>query len=291
MSKKTKIWLIIASSLIVIGSILFGGVMTMFKWDFKKLSTIKYETNEYEINDAFQAITVNANVADISFAPSKDGTCRVVCYEQKKVTHTVEVQDGTLIIDTVDSRKWYEYIDISFRAPKITVSLPEADYGSAVIETSTGDIHVKALSIEEMKISTSTGNIKVSNVVVQGDVQVEVSTGETKLSDVKCKNFISTGSTGDVSLDNTIAAETISIKRSTGDIIWKEADAKEIFAKTSTGNILGSLLSDKVFVTHTSTGNINVPETLEGGKCELRTSTGNIKMTINSSSIRQNFQK
>ena len=46
MSKITKIWLIIAASFVLIGCIIFGGVMTMLKWDFTKLSTDKYETND-----------------------------------------------------------------------------------------------------------------------------------------------------------------------------------------------------------------------------------------------------
>lgn len=71
------------------------------------------ETNKYEINDAFHSITLNTNVADISFVPSKDEKCQVVCYEQKKATHSAEVQEGILIIDIIDSRKWYEYIGIN----------------------------------------------------------------------------------------------------------------------------------------------------------------------------------
>ena len=52
MGKSAKIWLIIAASLIVAGAIIFTGEMLVLKWDFTKLSTVKYETNTYEINDA-----------------------------------------------------------------------------------------------------------------------------------------------------------------------------------------------------------------------------------------------
>ena len=49
MSKGVKIWLIIAACLIVVGAIIFTGVMSVLKWDFKKLSTAKYQTNTYQI--------------------------------------------------------------------------------------------------------------------------------------------------------------------------------------------------------------------------------------------------
>ena len=47
------------------------------------------------------------------------------------------------------------------------------------------------------------------------------------------------------------------------------SDAAEIFVKTTTGNVTFSLLIDKVFITKTDTGNINVPKIADGGKCEI----------------------
>jgi hypothetical protein len=39
MFKKTKIWLIFATFLIVIGTLIFGLIMTINYWDFTKLAT------------------------------------------------------------------------------------------------------------------------------------------------------------------------------------------------------------------------------------------------------------
>ena len=56
MNRTAKIWLIVAASLVLVGCIIFVGVMAVLKWDFGKLSTNKYETNTYEINEAFKQI-------------------------------------------------------------------------------------------------------------------------------------------------------------------------------------------------------------------------------------------
>ena len=45
MSKASKIWLVVAASLVALGIIIFGVVMSMLEWNFAKLSTVKYETN------------------------------------------------------------------------------------------------------------------------------------------------------------------------------------------------------------------------------------------------------
>ena len=84
MKKATKVWLIVASSLIVFGLLIFTGVMIMLKWDFSKLSNTKYVTNEYEITDQFNSVSVNTSTSDIVFAPSGDGKTKVVCYENEK---------------------------------------------------------------------------------------------------------------------------------------------------------------------------------------------------------------
>jgi hypothetical protein len=43
--------------------------------------------------------------------------------------------------------------------------------------------------------------------------------------------------------------------------------------------VKGSLKSGKTFVTKSSTGSVSVPSTT-GGKCDVATSTGNIKITV-----------
>lgn len=281
MSKCAKIWLIVALSLVLTGCILFAGVMTAMGWDFTKLSTVKYETNQYEIREDFRNISLMTDTADVVFVPSEDGKTSIVCYEQKKVKHSVAVQDGTLTIQMIDERKWYDYIGIFFGSPKLTVYLPEAEYGALSLKSSTGDIHVENITVGKMALSVSTGKVTVTDVVCQGDVTIHVSTGKASLTNVACKNMKSDGDTGHMTLKNVIASEKISLERSTGSIQFDGSDGAEIFVSTSTGSITGSLLSDKVFFAQTDTGRVDVPQSTTGGKCQLTTDTGNIQITVN----------
>lgn len=280
MTKTTKIWLIIATTLLLTGCIIFGGVMTVYKWDFSKLSTNKYETNKYDITDNFKNISVNVKTADIVFVASEKAKAEVVCYEQDNANHEVSVDNDTLTIKLVDERKWYEYIGINFRTPKITVYLPQGEYGNLTVSASTGDIDIKNLSAENINLTVTTGEIEAKSITCNGDFKTTVSTGEVELKDVSCKNLSSNGNTGDITLKDVIAEEKFAIERSTGDVKFERCDANEIFVKTDTGDVKGSLLSDKVFITQTDTGNIDVPKTIIGGRCEITTDTGDIKITV-----------
>ncbi len=318
MRKTTKVWLITAASLIVCGCVLFAGVMTILKWDFTKLSTTKYETNTYEVGEAFDGISLNTDAADIVFALSDDGKCEVVCHEDKDAKHSVTVENNTLVINT-NPKSWYYYIGLGFDSSKVTLYLPKSDYTSLLVDedigdieiphmftfknadislstgdvrfygsvsetlkikTTTGDIYTENISAGSLVLNVTTGKVTASGVACAGDLTVGVSTGETILSDIRCKNLISNGSTGDISINNTIAEEKFSVKRSTGSVKFSSCDAAEIFAETDTGDVTGSLLSDKVFITESDTGSVDVPKTVTGGRCEIITDTGDIKIKI-----------
>ncbi|MBR2371019.1 MAG: DUF4097 family beta strand repeat protein [Clostridia bacterium] len=319
MSKTAKAWVIVATALTVIGCAVFVTVMAILKWDFTALSTGKYVTNEHEIAEAFQSISVNTDTADIEFLPSSDSKCTVVCHEQEKVYHKVTVVDGVLKIELNDTRAWYEYIGIGFENSKITVYIPEGKYGFLKVDDSTGDvkvpdcfefegidiavstgdvfcaaaasgainisaytgdIHVDGISAGALEISVSTGMVNTSKVICGGKTEINVSTGKVYLENVSCEEFSSHGSTGDIFLKNVIVEKKITIERSTGDVSLDISDAAEIFIATDTGDVIGALLTDKVFATNTGTGSVSVPDTVSGGRCEVSTSTGDIRITI-----------
>ena len=319
MRKATKIWLITAVFLVLLGCILFVGVMTTLKWDFSKLSTVKYETNTYEISESFGDISLTTDTADIVFALSGDGKCRVECYEDENAKHSVSVENDTLVIKINNQKSWYDYIGFHLGSPKITVYLPKTEYSALIIrestgnikiskdfafvntdislttgnadfrasasksikiKTSTGNIHVENVSAGSLDLSVTTGMITISSVICEGDITVGVSTGNAILTDISCENVLSNGTTGNISLNHVIATEKFSIERSTGYVKFNGCDATELYVKTSTGNVTGSLLTDKVFITDTSTGSVNVPKTIVGGRCEIKTSTGDIKIAI-----------
>lgn len=115
------------------------------------------------------------------------------------------------------------------------------------------------LTAENIDFSTTTGDININNVNVNGNVETETDTGN-------------------ITLNNVVAKGDFEIESSTGNVKFEKSDAAQIFVKTSTGNVTGNLLSEKIFITETSTGNVSVPKTASGGKCKITTSTGNIEI-------------
>ena len=311
--------MIIAAVLVVVGLVICFAAAAAGHFDPEVLSNKKYETKTYEVNETFIDITVEGVAEKISFKPSDDGKCRVVCLEEEKMKHDVSVKDDMLKVRCVDERDGRGRFSIGTKTPEITVYLPERDYRDLRISSETGDIEVpsdfsfEAISIKAhtadvkcfagakdgvgievttgditlsdirtgtIMLHATTGRISVRSTVAERETLIRVTTGKVDLKDLNCLSLTSTGSTGDITMENVIASDNIWIKRDTGDVKFIGCDAPKIYVETDTGDVTGTLLSRKLFITETDTGKVEVPNTQSGGLCEIHTDTGRIKIGI-----------
>lgn len=280
MKKSKTAWLIIAFVFITVGIIIFLGALITLNFDFKKLSTEKYVTDTYVVTEDFNKININVTTAEIKFVLSDDSICKVECTDEEKLEYSTIVEDETLNIEIIDNRKWYDFIGINFKKASVILYLPKEHYQELKIESDTGDINIPSrISFENLQIEGDTTDIK-SYASVTNKIKIETSTGDINLTDIKCKSLLLESNTGKIQLKNVVAQNSFKVESDTGNVKFEESDAQNILVKTSTGNITGTLLSEKIFKTETSTGNIKVPKTSRGGKCELKTNTGNIEIEI-----------
>ncbi len=268
-------------------------------FDFTRLTTYEFQTTTYEVYDDFENIFINVETATVTFAPSEDDVCKIVCFEEEIRKHAVEMKNGTLIIEAVNTGKWYDYIGISFQTPIVTVYLPKDIYTSLAVSTKTGNVevpdryHFDTVTImgttsniscyasvsKSIEMQTTTGNIAIGAIETE-TVKLFATTGDIVAKDIACYHMTAKSSTGYIYLENVVAKESIEAENTTGGIQFYGCDAADIKVKTSTGNVWGTLLSEKIFVAETGTGRVNVPKTTSGGICEIATGTGNIDIEI-----------
>lgn len=316
MKKKTKAWLTAAIVLVFAGLLLFAVGMTEYRWDFSKLNTVEYATNQYSIDETFGSISVDAGDADVFLALSEDGKCSVACSAPSGVIYAAGVREGTLRITRQDDRAWYDYIQIPMENPTITLRLPRQTYDSLAIHgtasgvavpeafdfrnvtihvntgdvnccadvgetlcvtAATGDVRITGISAGAAVLNVTTGSVTVTDVDCSGEMKLHTRTGETVLNRVTCGDLTSDGSTGDIVLENVLVSAQISIKRSTGDVSLLSSDAADITVTTGTGHVTGNLLTPKRFVTDAGTGIVDVPTSRGNGTCTVTTGTGNIR--------------
>ena len=272
--------LITAYILTIVGIVLFIASLPFSVSSFNRFRDDEYETNEYVFNESFDNIKIQVKETDITIKPSENGEFRAEINESKKVKHEVSISDETLNITVADNRKWIDRLTLFHRTPTITLYLPIAEYEKAEIVLSTGDLNIlSGLKFKDMEIELSTGEATLE-CAVENDLNIEVGTGKIKVKSVNCKNVNLGASTGDITLDGVVAEEKLAVKTSTGDVKLKNCDGEEIKISTSTGDVTGTILTPKTYTCKTPTGKVSVPENEAGGKCEITTGTGDIKIKL-----------
>ena len=318
MGKSGK-WIITAIVLLVTGIVICGVSFGVLGFDLGKLSTVTYVTNTYDVSEKFQNISIDGDTENIKFVFSEEEKCRVVCFEEENDLHTVGVEDQTLTIEKKDRKGFWWNVSIATESPSITVYLPEKVYKELSIESDTGDVEIpKEFSFDTinvnldtgdmsclasaegdirvrtdtghitiadvtasgMLLSSDTGKMELSDVKISGDLEIQEHTGKVVLENVKCRNFTSDGDTGSLVMTNVTASGEFNLERNTGDIEFHGCDAETIYVETDTGDVTGTLLTDKVFITETDTGSVDVPKSVSGGRCEISTDTGDIRIEI-----------
>ena len=300
MRKSAKVAMLIASILCFVGVITCAVGLFGMKFDFSKLNTQSIVTNTHEVTEDFAHISIQTNTADVVFAVSEDDNCHVVCNETEKLTHSVTVDGDTLVIKTEDHRKWYDHIGIFIGGSSVTVYLPKYQYDHITIETDTGDVEMpgkfkfgetcvktdtgdvtwRSIVFGSFTLTTHTGDITLESMAVTKTLKLETDTGDVCLDEIQAVDIRVETETGDVDLRNVVASDSITVKINTGDVEFDRSDAASIFVETDTGDVTGTLLSEKIFFTESDTGDIRVPQSMSGGKCEITTDTGDIIIEI-----------
>ncbi|MBO4734043.1 MAG: DUF4097 family beta strand repeat protein [Clostridia bacterium] len=320
MKKSTVIWIIIAVLLIIIGAAIAVGSIVLTDWDIakEKESLVKTVTVteafdgvtvnspaedivfirsddgvcrvEYtEQKDADYTVKVKDGMLTVGGVTgrkwydyigvlrlfSKDSGIKIYLPGDKYAILTVNGGTGDINIP-----KGFAFKDINIKASTGDVECAATVLESCKIGLSTGDIMIDGGALCGIDLTATTGDITVKNIDTTGDIKANVSTGDISLSNVRCMNLTSTGSTGDMVFKDVTAQLSFYLERSTGSVEFDGCDAGEIMVKTTTGDVCGTLLSEKIFFTETSTGDIKVPKSLTGGKCEVKTSTGDIILDV-----------
>lgn len=278
--KNRKRLIMAAAACIGAGLVISFGALAAAGFDLSKFNTAEIVTSTYSIEENFKNIAIEEPVYDIEFVLSQDGSCKVVCTAEDNISHTAEVKNGTLVIRGEDHSRWFDHIGVYMSEMKVVVYLPEKEYESLSVKGKSSDIKVPAdFSFSGAEIKNTSGEVDFQ-ASVKNDLNITTSGGDIDLEGIECKNITVNSTSGEVDLVDVIASETIVIESSSGDVTLRGSDAKSLRIKTSSGEVSGTLLTDKVFTADTGSGEIDVPGSAKGGKCEVKTSSGDIKMSV-----------
>lgn len=318
--KATKIAIVVSIFLVVIGTITAIAGLFALGFDMTRLSNLAPVTHTYVLDGEIKNISVEAVETSVKILPSEDEKAKVVSRESDKIYHRVNLTEETLSINRIDERKWYEFIGIIVdNDMELEIYLPKRDYENLYInsvsgnifipkdftfeeaeiktvsgdtefvakvkkefnvETVSGMVNVGNVASNELYISSISGRIDLKSIESEHSIGVKTVSGYISMEDISAKKITAESMSGRIAFDNVVAFDEIYAESISGSINLNKSDASTLKLKSTSGNIIGNLLSEKIFVADTVSGNITLPEVQKGGRCEVKTISGNIQISI-----------
>lgn len=270
----------------------------------------------YTVSETFRSIDVKSQDGELRLYPAEDGVCRVVCMEHQYRTHTVEVVNGELRIERHNQPGFFSMMD--FGKDEIALFLPEQVYesltvsaasgdatipesfsfdlaslsaasgdihfsaavtGTLTLSAASGDISVDGAEPDLLSVSTGSGDISLSALRVGGKLYAESTSGTIRVKDLRCGEAEVNSTSGDQLLTGLVAEGRLKLHAVSGEIELSGCDGGDVYIDATSGDVTGFLLTEKTFVTHTSSGTVRVPEG-RGATCEVHTTSGDIRISV-----------
>ncbi len=301
--------ILVALGLVITGvSLLLGG---SFEEDTQRVT--------YDIEGDFTDIDIKTSDANIIVKSSESGKSYVECDESDKITYKVEIKNGRLLIEE-DIKSFLAFFGIRFSARMCILYLSNDSYGELEINsgsgridctdqslsfsdaevnsasgdvflasrisedveiaTSSGDITVNGSELSSLKIATASGSISLSDIISEGAAKITSASGDIHAENINSGSLKMSSSSGKITLKSALVSGISELNTGSGDIELISSDSGEYNIETGSGNVWGTLLSTKLFDVSTGSGRINVPPSENGGKCKIKTGSGNINISI-----------
>lgn len=276
-----------------------------------------YQTVERSFSGGIRGISIDCSAEDVYLRPSTDNQYHVFCSGSEETEFSIEVIEGILTVTS--DQEFLENLaawDFENQA-KITVQLPVGNsvvpLESVTVSTASGDVlAAEKLLLRRCEITTASGAVSF-RAAVQGRMRIESTSGDIFVEDpskTPAYEFILSSTSGDLTLKGqTVSA--IVVESTSGDMLLEDCefgtltansvsgeidlagvDAEECYIQTTSGDVSAGLRRAMDFHCSSTSGDIETPASVSGGLCQIDTTSGDIKVWIDSrNSVSQSDQK
>lgn len=142
--------------------------------------------------------------------------------------------------------------------------------------STSGDVTLQGCRPQSLSAATTSGTLSLSGLDVREDMTLETTSGDLGLDNVACRELTANSSSGTIQCQDVLARGPIRMDTASGEIRLTHCDASSLVLSSSSGDISGTLRTEKIYLAHSDSGNVEVPHSTTGGSCEINTSSGDI---------------
>ncbi len=204
----------------------------------------------------------------------------ITIYLPAKTYNALSVKGTSSNITIHDMINEFEFKTANIKSTSGSIGVFDCVTDTLVAESNSGDIEVAYNSPKDINISTTSGWVLLQKLSDATNIEVSTNSGDIDFMSVDSKSISAESASGEQHYINVNATSDIIAKSNSGDIELGTSDASELYFETDSGDVIGQLRSDKNFLVDTDSGNVDVPFSDKGGKCEVHTTSGDVDFSI-----------
>ena len=231
---------------------------------------------------SFKSLTVDVTAGDVSVPRDFTFSGNVELSSNSGDLTLLAAVEGDTSLETTTGDVTVEgkHKTVSASATTGDVTLRHVDAKELTVSVTTGSIHVQKAVAVAVTAAAGTGDVILEDVITDDAIRVTTTTGDQQLLRVLCGSMTLRAGSGCVTLTESVTLGHAAVKTTTGDVTFVRSDAVTLSVDVTTGAVKGSLLTPKIFSVASTSGSVNVPQSSVGGLCEIKTTSGSIRITI-----------
>lgn len=169
---------------------------------------------------------------------------------------------------------------LSASATSGVIAVTDVACASLSMSSTSGSLYASGVETGSVSMAGTSGNVSLESVKASGELYVHTTSGDVRMKDVGCRTLEAESTSGNKALTDVVAQDAFRVTSTSGDLQLTRCDAGSLNIQATSGEVSGSLLTEKIFITHTASGDVNVPVGRSGGDCEIETTSGDIRISF-----------
>ena len=149
------------------------------------------------------------------------------------------------------------------------------------VQTTSGDVRVTSPDAAQIELHSTSGDVSLSDAAMPGMLTAETTSGDITIARAKASSASVKAVSGDVSARELYSTGRLSVQTTSGEISLTHCDGGTLALTSVSGDVSGSLTSHKNFSVRTTSGDVDVPPSVEGaGACDIQTTSGDVSLSV-----------
>ena len=235
-------------------------------------------------------VTINPELKILICVPSTEFKSLDLSTTSGDVDIPVEFMFETVDISTTSgdiNSKAVVNTEAEFSSTSGSINIQNLNANKASVGSTSGNINIEVSEPQKLDVHSTSGRIYMKKIKVTQEFEIESTSGDAELEFVVGMKMKRDSTSGDTKMMSVWMQELIDINATSGDIRLNGSDAVNFKVNTTSGSVSGSILTPKIFVTNTTSGNVNIREAQAdqskvygAGRFEATTTSGNIDIVM-----------